>query len=155
MTKIKLKHYSVKRGGRGYWEPRKKMRALGFFSVPCGPDGREAWAIAEEWERRWQMTRRREFPSPALVEAGNLSPSQAEEITVYPPHSLGEAFRRYRRTQEWARKAPRTREDWWRAWKRIKPIFADKTLAQLALKKSAHGGRLLRRPFRFVKLIEL
>lgn len=60
-----------------------------------------------------------------MVSAENLSPDQAEELTVYPPRSLGDAFRRYRRTEEWARKAKRTREDWWRAWRRIKPIFAD------------------------------
>ena len=108
MTNIKLKHYRVKRGGRGFWEPTKKMRALGFLSIPCGPDGPDAWAIAEEWERRWQATRRGEAPSPAMVCAENLSPDQAEELTVYPPRSLGEAFRRYRRTDEWTKsKAPR------------------------------------------------
>jgi hypothetical protein len=124
MTKIKLKHYRVKRGSRGFWEPTTKMKALGFASIPCGPDGPEAWAIAEEWERRWQLTRRGEAPSPALALATNLSLDQAEELSVYPTRSLG-AFRRYRRTEEWARKAPRTREDWWRAWRRMKPIFAD------------------------------
>ena len=57
-------------------------------------------------------------PEDAMVAADNLSPERAEELTVYPPHSLGEAFRRYRRTNEWTKtKAPRTREDWWRAWK--------------------------------------
>ena len=126
MTSIKLKHYRVKRGGRGFWEPTGKMRALGFVSVPCGPNGPEAWAIAETWECRWQLTRRGEAPSPAMVTADNLSPEQVEELTVYPPRSLGEAFRRYRRTNEWTQtKAPRTREDWWRGWKRIKPIFGD------------------------------
>ena len=29
---------------------------------------------------------------------------QSEELTVYPPRSLGEAFRRYRRTDESTRK---------------------------------------------------
>jgi hypothetical protein len=125
MTNIKLKHYRVRRGERGFWEPTRKMRALGFFSVPCGPDGSEAWAIAEQWERRWQATRRGDAPSPAMVSSENLSPEQSEELTVYPPHSLGEAFRRYRRTNEWAAKAARTREDWWRVWKRIKPVFGD------------------------------
>jgi hypothetical protein len=38
---------------------------------------------------------------------------------------LQEAFRRYRRTNEWSRKAARTREEWWRAWKRIKPVLGD------------------------------
>jgi hypothetical protein len=61
-----------------------------------------------------------------MVGAENLSPEQAEELTVYPPRSLGDAFRRYRRTDEWATgKKPRTREDWWRAWRQIKPIFGD------------------------------
>jgi hypothetical protein len=60
-----------------------------------------------------------------MVSADNLSPEKSEELTVYPPRSLGEAFKRYRRTDEWTKKAPRTREDWWRAWKRIKPIFGD------------------------------
>lgn len=124
MTRVKIDYYVVKKG-RGFWQPKKEMRALGFFSVPCGPDGPEAWAIAEQWNQRWEKTRRGEAPSPAMVSAQNLSPEQAEGLTVYPPRSLGEAFRRYRRTDEWARKEPRTREDWWRGWRRIKPVFAD------------------------------
>jgi hypothetical protein len=46
-------------------------------------------------------------------------------LTVYPPRSFGEAFTRYRRTEEWRAKAPRTREEWFRAWKWIKPVFGD------------------------------
>jgi hypothetical protein len=107
------------------WQPTKKMRALGFYSVPLGQDGPDAWARAEQWNDRWDKTRRGEAPSPAMVAADNLSPERSEELTVYPPRALGEAFRRYRRTEEWAGKAPRTREDWWRGWKRIKPIFGD------------------------------
>jgi integrase len=57
--------------------------------------------------------------------AANLSPEQSEELAMYPPRSLGEAFQRYRRTNQWADKAPRTREDWWRCWRRIKEIFGD------------------------------
>ncbi|MGE0749349.1 MAG: hypothetical protein AB7K64_02065 [Variibacter sp.] len=95
------------------------------MSVPLGPDGPAAVALAEEWNARWDKTRRGEAPSPAMLAADNLSPDQAEELTIYPPRSLGEAFRRYRRTDEWAQKAPRTREDWWRAWRRIKPVFGD------------------------------
>jgi integrase len=56
----------------------------------------------------------------------NLSPEQSEELTVYPPRSLGEAFRRFRKTKEWSEgKKPRTREDWWRVWSRMKPVFGD------------------------------
>jgi hypothetical protein len=60
-----------------------------------------------------------------MVAADNLSPERSDELTYYPARSLGEAFKRYRRTDEWARKAPRTREDWGRGWRRIKPIFGD------------------------------
>ncbi len=60
-----------------------------------------------------------------MASAQNLSFENSEELTIYPPRSLGDAFRRYRRTEEWRRKAPRTREDWWRGWKRIKPVFGD------------------------------
>jgi hypothetical protein len=60
-----------------------------------------------------------------MASAQNPSFANSEELTVYPPRSLGEAFRRYRRTDEWSRKAPTTRDDWWRGWKRIKPIFGD------------------------------
>lgn len=124
MGKVKIRYYVVK-GGRGHWQPTAKMRGRGFFAVPCGPDGPKAWALAEEWNCRWQATRSGKAPSPALASAQNLSPDRAEELTVYPHKSVGEGFRRYRRTPEWAAKGVRTREDWWRAWRRIKPIFGD------------------------------
>ena len=124
MILIKVRHYVVRRG-RGFWQPTKVMRQLGFFSVPCGNDGPDAWAIAEQWNARWDKTRHGEAPSPAMIAADNLSPERAEELTMYPPRSLGDAFKRYRRTAEWSRKAARTREDWWRAWRRIKLVFGD------------------------------
>lgn len=124
MGKVKIAYYVVARG-RGFWKPTRKMRALGFACIPCGTDGPAAWARAEEWNRRWQATRTGRAPAPAMAAADNLSPERSEELTVYPPRSLGEAFRRYRRTPEWSGKAPRTREDWWRAWRRIKPVFGD------------------------------
>lgn len=119
------KHFVAKSALATFWQPTKKMRELGFQSVPCGPDGPKAWEIADTWERRWQLARRGDSPSPALVSAENLSPDQIESKTIYPPRSIGDGFKRFRRTPEWARKSPRTREDWWRGWKRIKPIFGD------------------------------
>src|SRR4029453_18640092 len=100
-AEIKIPYYTVRYGNRGYWEPRPAMRALGFRSVPCGQDGPDAWAVAEEWNRRWQAVKTGHAPSPALASAANLAPEKSEELTVYPPRSLGEAFRRYRRTEEW------------------------------------------------------
>jgi hypothetical protein len=58
MTRIRIRHYVVKPHGMGFWQPTKKMRRLGFYSVPCGPDGPDAWRRAEEWNRRWDLTRR-------------------------------------------------------------------------------------------------
>ena len=125
MTAVEIRHYVVKRG-KGFWQPTPKMKAVGFGPVPCGPDGPGAWALAEEWNRRWDQTRTGVAPSPAMASVQNLSFANSEGLTVYPPRSLGEAFRRYRRTTEWTkRKKPTTRDDWWRGWKRIKPIFGD------------------------------
>ena len=99
---------------------------LGFFSVACGPDGPDAWAIARQWNDRWQGVKSGQSPAPAMVTAENLSPETAEHLTIYPPRSLGEAFRRYRAISQWTDgKKPRTREDWWRVWKWIKPVFGD------------------------------
>jgi hypothetical protein len=157
VTRIKLRHYVVKRG-KGFWQPTKAMRALGFYAVPCGTDSSDAWVIAERWNDRWDKTRRGEAPSPAMVIADNLSPERSEELTVYPPRALGEAFRRYRRTDEWSSKAPRTREDWWRAWKRIKPIFGDcdprtVTLEDIsALRKAVQETVSLREAHRTIKI---
>lgn len=125
MSEIKIRYYKVKRGGRGFWQPTPTMKAHGFGSVPCGPDGPGAWALAEEWNRRWDLTRSGAAPSPAMASAQNLSFENSEELTIYPARSLGAAFREFRRTDEWTRKAPRTREDWWRGWRRIKPVFGD------------------------------
>ena len=132
-AKVKIAYYSVRRNGRGFWEPRPHMRELGFYCVPCGRDGPDAWAIAEEWNRRWKAVKRGEAPSPAMAAAENLSPECIEELTIYPPRSLGEAFRRYRHTNEWESKAPRTREDWWRGWRQIKPVFGDVDLRTVTL----------------------
>ena len=78
MTKIKVRHYVVK-GGKAFWQPTPKMKALGFHAVPLGPDGPDAWAIAERWNGRWDKTRNCEVPSPAMAAAENLSPERVEE----------------------------------------------------------------------------
>jgi len=45
------RHYSVTIGGEGHWQPSKRLRAIGFRNVKCGPDGPEARSIAEGWNR--------------------------------------------------------------------------------------------------------
>lgn len=101
------------------------MKRHGFVSVPLGPHGPEAFKLAEEWNQRWDGSRRGIHPSPARSRMENLSPERSEELTVYPSRSVGAAFRTYRTTNEWTRKSPRTREEWFRAWMRIKPVFGD------------------------------
>jgi uncharacterized protein len=48
MGKIKILYYSVRKD-RGFWLATKRMQAMGFpSSVPCGPDGPDAWKIAQD-----------------------------------------------------------------------------------------------------------
>ena len=132
MADVKIPYYTVRRNGRGFWEPKAHMRALGFYSVPCGADGPDAWAIAEEWNRRWQAVRRGEAPSPAMVAADNLSPEQVGGID-----GLSAALARRRRSGATGAptsgelRQPRTREDWWRV------LAADQ--AGVRRLRSAHG----------------
>lgn len=108
MGSVKIPYYVVKKG-HGYWQPTAAMRDAGFTSTPCGPDGPEAWARAQIAYGQWlDYLAKKEKPG-----------------TTVKPGSLAEAFARYRRTDEWAKKAPRTREEWERCWRRIDPVFGD------------------------------
>ena len=123
MGRIKIPYYTAI-AGRGYWRPTRKMRSLGFGIVRCGPDGPEAWAIAVEWNKRWQTVRKGE--APPLVDLDRLSRDEAEAARRYPPGSIGAAFQVYIRTPEWAARAPLTRDKiWWPAWFRIRDMWAD------------------------------
>lgn len=134
---MKIPYYVVIKG-RGYWQPTRKMRSCGFSLIRCGADGPDAWAIASIWNERWQQVRRGEATAPYVAGPVRQTLEARERAIVYPRGSLGEAFARYRNTPEWTAKQPRTREDWWRGWKRIKPFFgmarpADVTLETISL----------------------
>lgn len=116
MAKIKLKHYVIRKGKHGYWLATPKMVEAGFQSISCGHDGPEAWAIAREWEERWQAHRKGIEPDAVLCRR-------------YPIDSVGDAFERYRRTASWRDRAPRTREDWERGWGYIDSVFGDQPTA--------------------------
>jgi hypothetical protein len=111
----KIPYYVVIKGN-GYFRPKASMRALGFERVRCGKDGPAAWAIADVWARRWEQAKRGEFVPQR---------KQMASLKAYPPGSIGEAFHRFRRTAEWAKKAPRTREEWERGWAHLEPLLAD------------------------------
>lgn len=109
-----IPYYVVReRHGRrlGYWQPTARMKALGFAVVACGEDGPDAWKSAKKWADAWDAVR-----------TGREKPTRGE---IWPRNSLGEGFLRFKATREWARKAPRTREDWERGWKYIGSIFGD------------------------------
>jgi hypothetical protein len=123
MGKIKIPYYSVI-AGRGYWRPSHKMRALGFQIVRCGPDGPSAWALAEEWNQRWQAVRKGD--ALPLIDLDKLSRDQAETARRYPPGSIGAAFQVYIRTPEWSARAYSARiKVWWPAWFRIRDMWGD------------------------------
>jgi hypothetical protein len=95
------------------------MRAFGFQIVRCGPDGPGAWAIADEWNKRWQAVRKGDAAPP--VNLSELSRDEAEVARRYPSGSIGAAFQVYVRTHEWGARAYLTREKiWWPAWFRIR-----------------------------------
>jgi hypothetical protein len=95
VAEVKIPYYTVRRNGRGFWEPKPHMRALGFFNVPCGPDGPDAWAIAEEWNRRWLAVRRGECLMFGLglffVKLSSCSPNSilVKDHTVIVPDLRG------------------------------------------------------------------
>jgi hypothetical protein len=88
----------VKPSGRAYWRPTRSMRLRGFHLVPLGADRPEAWASAEEWNRKWQAVRRGDAAPP--LELTKLSTDDAEAARRYPAGSIGAAFQRYIRTHE-------------------------------------------------------
>src|SRR5262245_10286005 len=107
MGRVKIPYYITK-AGRGFWNRTAAMKRAGFASVPCGRDGPEAWAIASTWNARWRDHR-----------SGSVAPR-------WPAASLGEAFEKFRATDTWARKAPKTRQEWESMWRQhIAPYFGD------------------------------
>jgi hypothetical protein len=86
------------------------MKALGFRLVSCGLDGPLAKAKAYEWEAKYQAARKNPL---------------ATKSQTYPPGSVGDGFAKFRLTETWKTKKPRTREDWERGWKYIEPVFGD------------------------------
>lgn len=102
MTAVVL-HYTRQKRGRLFWEPTKEMREKGFFAKPLGGvDDPQAIAEAKRLYKAW------------LVEK-----EQGDRPTAYPNGTLGGFYDRYRNTEKWRGKAPRTREDYERAWKHI------------------------------------
>jgi hypothetical protein len=110
---VRIRHYRIRKG-RAYWEPTARMRAAGFRLVPLGVPGPDAWAHAERLNAQWDKARK-----------------GANAVETYPHGTLGWLFTEYRTMGVWAKKAPRTREEWELAWEIIKPVFADVPVAAI------------------------
>jgi hypothetical protein len=128
--KVSIPYYVVPKGRRnGYWRPNEKMRALGFRTICCGPDGPAAWGIAKTWTDKWEAVRCGREPPPLQVLAADNSAqtNEARELARrWPPGSVGEAWQRYIQTEEWGAKALSTRNKiWWPSWFRIRDMWGD------------------------------
>ena len=109
MAKVsgKIRYYSV-RNGNGFWQPGKHARALGFSSIPCGPDGPAAWAKAETWNEKLDRCRK-----------------NGENLAPYPDGSLSHWFSTWRTLEDFRSKKPATRTEYDTAWRHIEPRFGD------------------------------
>lgn len=118
VTTIKLRYVRSK-GGNLFWEPTPAMRALGFQPKPLGPDGPDAWAEAKRLYESWLRTR-----------AGGVKIQEVQ----YPAGSLGEYYRLFKaKSKAWRKKAPRTKEDYERAWKHIGPKLGRKVITKIGV----------------------
>jgi hypothetical protein len=122
--KVRLRYFVRKESGFCYWRPTRRMRSLGFRLVPLGKDGPAAWAMAEEWNKKWDAVRLGE--APPLIDLSKLSRDEAEAVRRYPAGSIGAAFQSYIRTPEWEAHALSARNKvWWPAWFRIRDMWGD------------------------------
>jgi hypothetical protein len=100
------------------------MKAFGFQIIRCGPDGPDAWRIAETWNAKWQAVRNGDAPPP--IDLSKLKRDEAEAARRYPPGCIGAGFQAYIRTPEWSSRALSARiKVWWPAWYRIRDMWGD------------------------------
>lgn len=98
MTSARLP-YTVRKRGKLFWQPTPEMKALGFLPKALGDDTPENQARALKLYEAWLESR-----------------ETRGQVTTYPAGTFGAFWDRYRRTEAWSRKAPRTREDYERGW---------------------------------------
>lgn len=100
------------------------MRQFGFRPMPLGPDNEASRRAAMTLYERWIKVR---DAGPVPDDDAPRTKEQASAAKVYLPGSIGEAWQKWIKSDEWARLAPANRNKiWWEAWlKRIEPVFAD------------------------------
>jgi hypothetical protein len=118
VTTVRLR-YTVRKRGNLFWQPTPEMKALGFLPKALGPDGPEAQALALKLAGEWDQAR-----------------AEQGKVTDYPAGTFGAFYDRFKRTTVWAKKGPRTREDYDRAWKHIdawRPAAGKPTLSRTVI----------------------
>ena len=111
--------YFVNIKDRYYWRPTPRMKAAGFRDMSLGASElaamQEAIRLNAEWDKHRFGERTR------------------SDVMIYPPGSLGTAYKRALALREAERKAKgivwtrqqKARDDWPRAWRWIGPAFGD------------------------------
>lgn len=123
-----VRYYLVKKG-RAFWAPGKFGASYGLpKSQPLGPAGAAALAAAAMWNGR-------------LDEARAASRSVAVSRN-YLPGSLGHFYAAFRTKTAWRLMAPRTRDDYERAWPEIDLRFGTRLVTRISADNSErfHAG---------------
>lgn len=115
----RVRYYIVKRGN-AFWAPGKFGESYGFpKSQPLGPHGPDAIASAVIWNGR-------------LDEARAAAREPSKPVRTYPTGSLGHFYEAFQGKTAWKLMAPRTREDYERAWPEIERRFGAKLLTRIS-----------------------
>jgi hypothetical protein len=115
VTSARLPYVKRKRGLL-FWQPNPAMRAKGFLPKPLGPESPQSLAEARRLYEAWLKTN-----------------AEDRRLSAWPAGSLGAYVDRMRQTTAWAKKMPRTREDYDRAWRHLGPALGHKTLTRISV----------------------
>lgn len=114
MAADKIRYYRVRRNKKAFWEPTPSMRKLGFSNAPLGPHG----VIAQQKA----ITLNHELDKARIV---FKKTGETTTQCPYPSGSLGSVYWSYRQSEAFGRLAPKTRDDYTRAWRFLEPAFAN------------------------------
>ncbi|QNL18628.1 hypothetical protein HXX25_04275 [Hyphobacterium sp. CCMP332] len=133
----KLKYYRLRRN-RAFFEPGPvRAKSAGWFrhdgtpksTIPLGLAGDNA---EQEALRLYHLLCR---------DLGKTVPKDAPERPRYPIGSFGHFVTEWKKSDVWADMAPRTREDYDRAWPKIEKRFAHTPILNITAAKSASFHR--------------
>lgn len=124
MGLVTIPYYRIRRNEMAYWEPTPRMKALGFSNVPLGKDGPEAWSKAHYWNAQYQKARK-------LAKAQGIE-AVVKTACPYGNGTLGALYWHFTRSEAFSRKSRAGKDDYHRAWRYLKPAFADTFITQIS-----------------------